>query len=115
MLDFIFVNDYDVTVDRAINYLITPDAYHPPLIVRLSDLAPQCDQVNVNSTFYDFKRGDYPNMISYLNSVDWDSITRGIDPDVAVDRLYAHLNVAIEAFIPQRVIRLSTHGGFQPA
>lgn len=66
-LDLIFVNDFDVTVARAIYYLITPDAYHPPLLVRLSDLAPQCDRVNVSSTFYDFKRGDYPNMISYLN------------------------------------------------
>ena len=67
LLDLIFVNDYDVTVDRAIDYLITSDAYHPPLIVLLRDLAPQGDQVNVNSTFYNFKRDDYPN-VSYLNS-----------------------------------------------
>ena len=40
MLDLIFVNVVDITVDTAIDYLTPPDAYHPPLIVCLRDLAP---------------------------------------------------------------------------
>ena len=107
MLDLIFVNDFAVTVDTAIDILITPDVYHPPLLVSLNDFTPSVDQGSVNGSYYDFKRGDYPNMINYLNSVDWDPITQGVDPDIAVARLYFHLNMAIDAFIPLRVIRRS--------
>ncbi|XP_076672265.1 uncharacterized protein LOC143371199 [Andrena cerasifolii] len=105
MVDLIFVNDFDVSVGISIDYLIALDAYHPPLILRLGVLAPSGDQSKVGASYYDFKCGDYPKVINYLNSVDWDSITRAIDPDLAVDRLYAHLNAVIEAYIPQRTIR----------
>ena len=39
MLDLIFVNDFAVTVDNAIDSLITPDVYHPPLLVSLNYFA----------------------------------------------------------------------------
>ena len=71
MLDLIFVNDFAVTVDAAIDSLITPDVYHPPLLVSPNDFTPLVDQGSVIGSYYDFKRGDYPNMINYLNSVDW--------------------------------------------
>ena len=37
LLDLIFVKDTEVVVDKAVDVLISPDRYHPPLTVRLND------------------------------------------------------------------------------
>ena len=57
-----------------------------------------------NLKFRDFKCGDFPGVLKYLNSVDWDKETGDSDPGVALDRLYGHINHAIETYIPVRAV-----------
>ena len=107
LLDLIFVKDIELSVDNAVDFLISPDAYHPPLKVRLNDQFAFTNQNRDNVTYVDFKCGDFPRIINHLNSIDWDSVTRGVDPDIAVDRLYSHIDEVIAAYVPVRVYRRS--------
>ena len=108
-LDLIFVKDTLISVDNAVDVLISPDQYHPPLNVYLTDLVVSTDMSRDCVTYFDFKRGDYPSIINHLNAIDWDSESRGINPDLAVDSLYSHLNDVIEAFVPVRTFRPSLY------
>ena len=108
MLDLIFATGASVTSDRVIDALILPDAYHPPLYMLYNDLAITDVSASENVVFKDFKRGDYQGMLAYFNSVDWDVETGNVDPCVALERLYYHINCAINAFIPVRTVVHST-------
>ena len=108
-LDLLFVKDTVVAVDIAVDVLISPDQYHPPLVVCLSDLFLPTDHSRECNTYLDFKRGDYPSIINHLNAIDWDFESCGISPDLAVDRLYSHLYDAIDAFVPVKTYRRSLY------
>ena len=108
MLDLIFVNSSDVTLDRAIDVLIDPDVYHPPIYIKLNVSVSGPDLMRCNLVYRDFKRGDYPRVLDYLNSVDWDNVTSDSDPERALECLYFHINKVIEAFIPVRTVSGST-------
>ena len=109
MLDLIFVSSSRVTVDRVDDALIAPDAYHPPLYLKFNDLDLKVDTVAENFTYRDFKRGDYVSVVDYFNAVDWDMVTGNTEPCVALERLYGHINHAINAFIPVRSVLRSTY------
>ena len=108
MLDLVFVSSTNVALDRVIDVLIEPDLYHPPLYLKFSVLASGPDHMCGNLDYRDFKRGDYPGVLEYLNTVDWDNVTGNADPEVALECLYGHINRAIEAFIPVRSVVRST-------
>ena len=61
-----------------------------------------------NLKFRDFKHGDFPRVLEYLNSVDWDNETGDSDPGAALDSLYRHINHAIDAYIPIRAVARSS-------
>ena len=84
MLDLIFVSDTDVVVDKVTEYIITPDPYHLPLKVCLRYLLPSTTHSQDAIAYKDFKNDDYRGMVNYLNAVDWDLVTEGIHPEVAV-------------------------------
>ena len=104
MLDLIFATNTSVTADRVIDALILPDAYHPPLYMRCNESAITDVNVSDYIVFKDFKRGDYLGMVRYFNSVDWDVETGNVDPCIALERLYGHINWAVSAFIPVRTV-----------
>ena len=109
LLDLIFANDIDLVVDNAVDFLIPPDRYHPPLKVRLNDLFVTTNQNRDIVTYVDFKSGDYPRIINHFNAIDWDFVTRSVDPDTAVDRLYSHIDQVIAAFVSVKVYRRSLY------
>ena len=108
MLDLIFVSCPNVMVDRVIDALIVPDAYHPPLHIVLKGLAPAHVRGGENSEYRDFKRCDFSSVCEFLNQIDWDKETGDIEPNVALERLYGHINQAIDAFVPMRSVIRST-------
>ena len=88
LLDFIFVKNIEVDIDKVIDYIITPDPYHPPLKVYLSAILSSTNYSHDGVTYKDFICRDYRGIINHLNTVDWDCETGGIDPDVAGNNLY---------------------------
>ncbi|XP_076666388.1 uncharacterized protein LOC143367980 [Andrena cerasifolii] len=115
MLDLIFAADTGVMVESSVDCLTRQDQYHPPLLVRPNVIfVSDCEKRNEET--YDFKRGAYPSIVNYLNSIDWDRGTGGeVGPDAAVDFLYKHLRNAIGAYVPlRRVWRSSFSQWFSP-
>ena len=104
MLDLIFATSISGTADRVIDALILPDAYHPPLCMKCNEVAITNVSNSDYIVFKDFKRGDYPGMVGYFNSVDWDAETGNVDPCTALECLYGHINRAVDAFIPVRTV-----------
>ena len=109
LLDLIFVKDIEVDIDKVIDYIFTPDPYHPLLTVYLSALLSPTKYSHEGVTYKDFKCGDYRGIINYLITVVWDSETGRIAPDVVVNNLYLHLNAVIDAFIPVKTIKRSSY------
>lgn len=76
--------------------------------MKFRDLDSDADFTGENIVFRDFKRGDYPSVVGYLNSVDWDTEIGNTDPRTALERLYGHINLAVNAFIPVWTVLRST-------
>ena len=75
------------------------------------------DPTCMNLKFRDYKHGDFPRVLEYLNLVDWDSETGCSNPGAALDRLYGHINHAIDTYYSRSGLWPVHHfrGGFLPA
>jgi len=71
-LDLIFSNIANISVEKSLNHLVPCDSFHPALEISLLTI-PHIPFVNNSHTFFDFRKSDYPKIISFLNSFDWSS------------------------------------------
>lgn len=81
--------------------------FHTPLKVdlifdsNLNDIN-QCDNEN---SFFNFKKGDYVSLNSYLDNIDWEFISQCPDLDSVVENFYDVLKVGMDNFIPRQKIK----------
>ena len=65
------------------------------LYMKLCDLNYGVNISGDNLHYKDFKNGNYPSMVAYFNSIDWDMETGNMEPSLALDRFHYHVNLAI--------------------
>ena len=110
-LDLFFSSFQNLQINRAADHLIDIEECHPPLDMDLSlnlenDFRPR----NLGEK-YNFHRGLYEDLNSYLGSIDWHSLFNNIDVNQDVKNLYDILYSAIETFIP---LTIDTKNTFPP-
>jgi len=91
ILNLIFCNDKVLIVDKSLDQLVPIDKYHPALsIILLFSLpVPSCKWCQ---KFYNFYKGDYGNIRSFVSSFNWSSTFSQNDLDSAVNALYDALH-----------------------
>jgi len=71
ILDLIFSNSNKVTVSKAIDSLVIPDPYHPPLHIVFPLLSD--DFPGFTLTYKDFKEANYSAILKLFDSFNWES------------------------------------------
>ena len=99
LLDVVFCNFSGVTIASASDPLLPIDLFHPALLANLQLCATKA-ACRPGTRRYNFSNGDYPRVIEFLNSVNWDSSLNGLSTDQAVSFLYDRILYAINSFIP---------------
>jgi hypothetical protein len=108
VLDLVFCNDKTVTVDMSFDPLVPIDKYHPALCIILpfSPPLPICKR---SHKFYNFRKGDYGIIRTFVSSFNWSSTFSQLDLDSAVNALYDALHKSILDHIPQASFKESTY------
>ena len=99
LLDIIFSNFNGVSLSLVSDHLLPLDPYHPALLADLQLSATQSTGRSVSSRF-DFKNGDYPRIVEYFNTIDWDGCLNSLSTEESVTFLYNHIFHAIQSFVP---------------
>ncbi|XP_029342108.1 uncharacterized protein LOC115033529 [Acyrthosiphon pisum] len=94
ILDLVFCNDKALTVEKSLDPLVPIDKYHPALNILLPFglPVPSCKQ---SHKFYNFRKGDYGNIRSFMSSFNWSSTFSQYDLNSAVNVLYDALHKSI--------------------
>jgi len=105
LLDLIFTNDItNISIDHA-KPLTKVDAYHPPILATFEWHGKSNDPKNNTTRAFNFKRGNYLDMNTYLSNIDFVELFRGKSLDEKVDVLHSILNEAIKLFVPTYVVK----------
>jgi len=97
-LDLIFSGN--ISVEKSLNHLAPCDSFHPALEISLLTI-PHIPFVNNSHTFFDFRKSDYPKIISFLNSFDWSTTLLNLDANSAAYCLCDALHYSILNFVPE--------------
>jgi hypothetical protein len=103
LLDLIFSNLSDLSVDPVDPGLIKPDNYHPPLIINICLFIATCVQ-NYAYSYRKLSSGDYALLYTTLSTHDWSGVHDTTSVDSAVACLNAAVQDAIEQAIPRGII-----------
>ena len=100
--------DKALTVEKSLDPLVPIDKYHPALSILLpfSLPVPSCKQ---SCRFYNFRKGGYGNIRSFVSTFNWSSTISQYDLDSAVNVLYDALHKSILDHIPQVSFNESTY------
>ncbi|CAA9997226.1 unnamed protein product, partial [Nesidiocoris tenuis] len=97
VLDLCFSN-LDLQLNVA-DPLLRLDLAHPPFVCTIN--VPEFRPYHVTQQFeFNFARGDYASMESYLSTVDWSGCTT-LPLNLAVDYFYEVIRSAISLFVPR--------------
>lgn len=106
LLDLVFSNFVDISLDHVQYGLVHPDPYHPPFIIDCS-IPQRRNHHNSNTVYRRFPAGDYTLLYNTLLSHDWSSLYSESSVDAAVDRLNDVIIKAINLAVP--IGRVSKH------
>jgi hypothetical protein len=98
VLDLVFSTS-QLSIDRCDTALVTPDIYHPPLVIsKHFSLPATVDEIKV---FRNWKQANWRGIHDSLAVVDWDAAFFSCsDVDSLVDRFYDILMFSLNAFCP---------------
>lgn len=82
--------------------LIIPDRAHPPFIIEMLDLSIT-PLIEAPSLKPNFRKGDYVQINSYLNDINWYEQFKNLSVDEAVKIFYKHIKECIDNHIPFKV------------
>ena len=99
LLDLVFSSFPNVRTFPAPDILLSADSHHLAILFHVPHAVitfsrPRC----VNRRH--FSSANYPEIINYLNLIDWDNLLSPLSIHVAVNTLYSHLNHVISSFVP---------------
>jgi hypothetical protein len=100
MLDLVFANFAAIQAVPATSGLVTPDAYHPPLLIDVI-LPYKKNNLNCWSRHYIYAAGDYSLLYNLLCTYDWSNVYEAVSVDAAVTSLNAAVLGAMELAIPR--------------
>lgn len=106
ILDFVISNISNISVSKESCPLLKVDCHHPPLIISCPNSLTK--PLAFSEVTYDFYSGNYPSIITYLATVNWDSLFKDCDINHAVDCFYKVLYDAIYKFVPITTLRKSS-------
>lgn len=109
MLDLVFCNSKDFSLNTTTELILPMDTYHSPLTVNIimSNIdSSDNTQINSNSnvTIYDFKNANFAALNHYINRIDWHIVLNVSDGDLMLTIFYKHLFAAIDMFVPIKTI-----------
>lgn len=108
-LDLCFVTQDISTVSDVIQAptsLVKVCRHHPPLQLSLQvNVPPTFDNGSANSVYFDFEKGDYEAMNSFLTTVNWEDELRNCDTNIATAVVTNILLYAIDQFVPKKMRR----------
>jgi hypothetical protein len=99
-LDLVFSNDIRISVEKADVVTVPCDPYHPALdiLISLEEVVPI---LNTSHKYFDFRRGSYSKICSFLESFNWLETITILDIDSATSTLYDALYFSILNFVPE--------------
>ena len=101
ILDLVFyTNPNNIKISKSEVPLSVVDLYHFPIEISISADIHENIENNVASTEFNFKKGDFVGLNSYINSIDWSQRLSYSDVDDKVNSLYEILLKGFEMFIP---------------
>ena len=103
-LDLAFVPlDQTVTIHPCEDLAGSSSIYHTPLKMLLFfDICEIVDnEIYTQNISYNFKKGDYQSLISFLDRYDWPSLVSNGNLDDCLNEFYRILYLGIEKFIPK--------------
>jgi hypothetical protein len=98
LLELVFSNFADLTVDHPANGVVQPDNFHPPFIIDCIMPVRRIKQ-NCNILHKRFSAGNYAVLYNALYNYDWSSLYNETSVDSAVDRLNFAVTQAINILI----------------
>jgi hypothetical protein len=99
LLDLIFSNVADFSVNYGVHSLVHPDVYHPPFVTELK-LPTRRSNMLSGISFRKYSSGDYLMLYDTLSTYDWSSVYNETSVDAAVDRLTVAVTHAIAMSVP---------------
>lgn len=102
LLDLVFSNDSDITVNLSDSSLLPCDKYHPAIIFNLS--LNQAEVPYIESSeyeYYNFKLADYIGLNICLSNIDWNLILNDLNVNEALNTFYYFIFRAIELYVPK--------------
>lgn len=112
ILDLVFSNETEcLTISKA-DPLSKVDAFHDPLniVIPVRVCIPTENTESNNSGEYSFRKADYTELNSYLQTTDWTSVlTTESDVNEMVGKFYDILINGFNAFIPLKRAKTNDH------
>jgi hypothetical protein len=99
LLDLIFSNVTDFSINYDVHCLVHPDVYHPPFVTELK-LPTRTSNMLSSISFRKYYSGDYLTLYNTLSTYDWSSVYNETSVDAAVDRLTVPVTHAIAMSVP---------------
>jgi hypothetical protein len=104
LLDLVFSNFADLSVDHPDNGLVQPDNFHPPFTIGCTKPVRRSKQ-NCNIFCKRFSAGNYAVLYNSLSTYNWSSLYNETSVDAAVDRLNLAVIQAIDLAVPSGHIK----------
>lgn len=105
LLDLVFAHVGDVSVSCSVDPLLPANVNHTPLDIMLT--SADCDSMNYEEYFYDFKNADYLAINNFIACYNWESVFSE-DLDYSLECLYNVLYTAIVYFVPVKKFKRSS-------
>lgn len=107
VLDLFLSNCPIDSVTPVSDTLVKPDVFHPPFFVCFS--LPVRSRDRQNLTRYDYHKGDYLGLYTFLRDNNWSTVLHDNCVDSATESLTKIVKNAIDAFIPKRLSKPSKY------
>jgi len=104
ILDLVFSSANNVSVVPAIEYLVIPDHYHPPLSIKFP--VKSLSENTTARTYKDFKSANYSAISEFLNYYNWESTFLLYSIEDAAVVFNEALLQSIEWFVPSKTFKL---------
>jgi len=90
-LDFVFSNDKNINIEKAVTPAVPCDPYHPALkiMVKVDIVSPILDR---SHNYFDFRHAPYTKICEFLGSFNWLETIMSLDVDKAAEVLYNALH-----------------------
>lgn len=105
ILDLVFSNDSKTVVEQSDEMLLPLDHHHPALDIIITN--ESTNLLNLKTSSYNFTKADYPNIIDYLDHLDWSFLEDENNITNQVHHFYSFLNTSKELYVPRTNFKAS--------